>query len=174
VGDFYRTRANHQRAYLTAHGDPIGKPCHHCGRPILHMWKDSDRDRERYPFADCFSVHHIDYDPTHNDPANLAASHMGCNAKDQSEATREKMRESGRRAAERRRGQPVSAEGRARNRESWTPEKRAHHAEIMRQQHREGKMRVRFRCDDCGLEMISGAMASHQRAADHHGRTRVG
>jgi len=32
----------------------------------------------------------------------------------------------------------------------------------------------RFRCDVCGLESNMGGMASHQKAAGHVGKTRVG
>jgi hypothetical protein len=170
AGEYAHRSAKAIRVYETAHGDPIGRPCFHCGGPIQHRWRDSLSDPEKYPYRDAFTVHHLDHDSQNDEPSNLSPSHHKCNSADLSPEGRERNRRAVSAALS---GRRHSDETREKKRRCWTPEKRARHAEIMRGLHRRGVLAVRFRCNGCGLTTRAGALASHQAHTGHRGRTRV-
>lgn len=165
AGEYGRTQGKWIRAYEKAHGDPIGKPCFHCGEPIPHRWADSLKDSEQFPYRDAFTVHHIDYDKSNEAPANLAPSHHRCNSGDRSPEGMARIKAA---QQEKLKGRKLPVELVERMRAGWTPERRAISAETMRR-----IQQRRIRCNGCKKVSTPGGIKLHQLHSGHEGRVRV-
>lgn len=74
AGSDFIKRSNHYRKLFVKHHGPFPHPCCFCGETVSPWAGQLDSAAP--------SVHHIDGDPTNDDPANLAAAHHGCNSSD--------------------------------------------------------------------------------------------